>query len=389
MAAERSSPAPMPAAAKAPRRDRLDAPKASGSTTSAPRREYQAAADRCGVARRTDRVLLRVSGRAPMRMLHGILTNRVPGPPTVADDPPGMLAGEGVYGAVLTAKGRMVADQKTLWLGASEAEGVGLDVSAAGHGAALAHFARFLPPRMARVEDLAGRAALLTAVGPEARATVAGAFGAVPESGFALMDGGPLAGGVLIARGLEQVASWDVWVGAEGAARAGRRLVEHGAALVGPEVWETLRVEAGFPRFGVDMDEKTIPVEAGLVDRAFDHEKGCYTGQEVIVRIRHRGRVNWRLRWLRFGCATVAPGDRLFMRGAEKACGRVTSAARSLRFGEVVGLGYVRREVDPPAVLSLGSGEGPPVQVETPAPERPSRPPCGPPRERRAPGRSR
>ena len=67
------------------------------------------------------------------------------------------------------------------------------------------------------------------------------------------------------------------------------RLEQAGAAPVGSGVWETLRIEAGLPAFGADMDGATIPVEAGLADRAIDHDKGCYTGQEVIVRIRDRG----------------------------------------------------------------------------------------------------
>ena len=305
-------------------------------------------------------------------MLHGILTNRIPGPPIASSGHPDTLAGEVVYGALLTAKGRMVVDQKTFWLGANEVEGLGLDVSSAGRAAALAHFARFLPPRMARVQDLERRATLLTAVGAEARQAVAGAFGTAPETGCALLDGGPLEGGVLLAKGVEQVASWDIWVGADRLDEARRRIMEQGAVPVSPEVWETLRVEAGFPRFGVDMDESTIPVEAGLVDRAFDHDKGCYTGQEVIVRIRHRGRVNWRLRALRFQSAEAAPGDQLFEPDAGgKVRGRVTSVVQSPRFGQVVGLGYVRREVEPPATLRLGSGAGSPVAVVVAPPEQP------------------
>lgn len=361
--------------------------------------DYKAATVGCGLVARADRALLRVHGRAPRQMLQGILTNRVPGPPValsqhpgaLADHPDvlaeqlGALAGEVVYGAILTAKGRMVSDQKTFWLGTGEADGLGLDIAAAGHAAALGHFARFLPPRMARIEDLKKRVALLTVVGAGAREAVAGAFGAAPETGCVLLDGealaggaltggalagGVLAGGVLLAKGVEQPPSWDVWVPHDGLAEARRRIVEQGAVQVEPSVWETLRVEEGFPRFGVDMDESTIPVEAGLVDRAFDHEKGCYTGQEVIVRIRHRGRVNWRLRTLRFGDATAVPGDLLFGPDAEKARGRITSVVQSPRFGQAVGLGYVRREVEPPAVLHLGSASGPPVDVAVAAPER-------------------
>lgn len=302
---------------------------------------------------RDDRRLLRVHGRAPVQMLDGIVTSRIP-----------QSRGDAVYGTILTAKGRMVTDVTTLWLGAGREEGLGLSIAEAAHEAVLAHFGRFLPPRLARYDDLGPETRLVTVVGPRAGEAVAAAFGVAPEEGVALLDGGPLAGGTLVAQGVRQVPSWDVWVGADHLAGVHRRLEAHGAVPVGSGVWHTLRVEAGFPQFGVDMDNGTIPVEAGLVDVAFDHDKGCYTGQEVIVRIRHRGRVNWHLRALRFGDVAVRPGAELFDTGGEKVRGRVTSVADSPRFGQTIGLGYARREVEPPATLRLGSGEGAEVGVE-------------------------
>ena len=326
-----------------------------------PRGEYHAATDSCGVVHRADRRLLRVHGRAPRQMLHGILTNRIPEPPAEVG---AALAGEAVYGAILTPKGRMVTDLVTLWLGAGEGEGLGLDVATSGHEAVLEHFKRFLPPRFARVDDLCDRTGLLTVLGPGADAAVEGAFGQAPAAGYALPGGGPASDGVLLARGVEQVPSWNVWGPVGRMAECWRLLEEAGAAPAGLGVWETVRIEGGLPAFGADMDETTIPVEAGLLDRAFDHDKGCYTGQEVIVRIRHRGRVNWHLRALRFGDAAPVPGDKLFEAGGTRARGRVTSVAQSPRFGQTVGLGYVRREVEPPAELRLGSGAGPEVGVE-------------------------
>ncbi len=307
---------------------------------------------------RGDRRLLRVYGRAPVQMLDGILTSGIPEAP--GGQP---MKGEAVYGTILTAKGRMVSDVVTLWLGAGEEEGLGLSVAEAAHEAVTAHFRRFLPPRLARCEDLGEAARLLTVVGPGAGETVAAVFGAAPAEGFALLGGGPLGDGVLVARGVRQVPSWDVWVGADAVSGVWDRLREHGAVPVGAGAWDTLRVEAGFPEFGIDMDDSTIPVEAGLVDVAFDHGKGCYTGQEVIVRIRHRGRVNWHLRALRFGDVAARPGTQLFEAGGKKVRGRVTSVADSPRFGQVIGLGYVRREVEPPATIRLGSGEGTDVVV--------------------------
>lgn len=332
-----------------------------------PRREYLAATEACGVVHRADRRLLRVHGRGPREMLHGILTNRIPEPPGDAwggAAAGAVSAGEAVYGAILTPRGRMVTDLTTLWLGAGGEEGLGLSVATRGHAAAMEHFARFLPPRFARVHDLSTEAGLLTLLGPGAEMVVGDAFGTAPAEGYELLGGGPADGGLLVARAVEQVPSWDVWAPAALLADCWRRAGDAGAAPVGWAVWETLRIEAGLPAFGVDMDETTIPVEAGLVDRAFDHDKGCYTGQEVIVRIRHRGRVNWHLRALRFGDAAPVAGRKLFESGGAKARGRVTSVAQSPRFGQAIGLGYVRREIVPPATLRLASGSGPEVGIE-------------------------
>ena len=129
-----------------------------------------------------------------------------------------------------------------------------------------------------------------------------------------------------------------------------KAMVAAGAVPAGLGVWSTLRVEAGRPVFGTDMDDKTIPVEAGIHERAIDYAKGCYTGQEVIVRIRDRGHVNRHLRQLMLG-DVPAPhrGAELFVEGSAKSVGYVTSAVESPKFGQTVALGYVRRgtEGDP------------------------------------------
>ncbi len=325
-----------------------------------PRDEYRAASQACGLVCRTDRTLLRIHGRAPARMLHGVLTNSIPDAP--AGSP--VVHGLATYGTMLTAKGRMVTDLRTVWLGRDEADGLGLDVAMNAHAATLGHLSRFLPPRMARVEDLSHACGLVTVLGPEAETTLARLIGGVAQHGYMLIDGGPVAGGLLVVASLEQLAGWDIWGSPASLKKVWSSLEGFGARGVGWGVWDTLRIEAGLPAFGVDMDQATIPVEAGLLDRAFDHKKGCYTGQEVIVRIRDRGRVNWNLRALRFGDADAQPGAQLFEPGGGKVRGRVTSVAQSPRFRQTIGLGYVRRECEPPTTLRLGSSDGHTVAVE-------------------------
>jgi folate-binding protein YgfZ len=96
------------------------------------------------------------------------------------------------------------------------------------------------------------------------------------------------------------------------------------------------------------MDADTIPTEAGIDDRAIDHTKGCYTGQEVIVRIRDRGHVNRQLHRLELGdVPTPAAGTELLAAdGSAKTVGRVTSAVQSPKHGGVLALAYVARGVD-------------------------------------------
>lgn len=117
---------------------------------------------------------------------------------------------------------------------------------------------------------------------------------------------------------------------------------------------EVLRIRAGTPRFGREIDDRVLPAEAGLEERAIDFRKGCYPGQEPIARQHYRGRVNRTLRVLRI------EGDELPAYDAEltrdgKVVGRVTSAVRD---GEgVLALGYVRVEVPTDATLLLGERE--------------------------------
>ena len=102
-----------------------------------------------------------------------------------------------------------------------------------------------------------------------------------------------------------------------------------GAVDVGEDSANVTRVEAGRPVFGTDMDEDTIPLEAGIEDRAISLTKGCYVGQEIIIRVLHRGhgRVARRLVGLTFNGTSDVPqtGDRL--RSGEREIGRITSAA--------------------------------------------------------------
>jgi folate-binding protein YgfZ len=141
--------------------------------------------------------------------------------------------------------------------------------------------------------------------------------------------------------------SRDIFVedGTEGSVRA--TVIAAGLPELGAGDAEAMRIEAGRARWGVDMNEDTIPLEAGLLDRAISQTKGCYVGQEVIIRVLHRGggRVAKRLMKITFADGVTAPpaaGTAISIDGAD--VGKITSAAWSERQRRVVALGYVHRD---------------------------------------------
>ena len=123
------------------------------------------------------------------------------------------------------------------------------------------------------------------------------------------------------------------------------------AVAIGEEVYECVRIEAGIPRYGVELDATTMPQEAGLHGRAVSFTKGCYVGQETVARLYWKGKPNRYLRRLRLSDA-VAPGTAL--RLGEREVGTLASSALSPALGPI-GMAMVRREADVGAVLSAGS----------------------------------
>jgi len=137
-----------------------------------------------------------------------------------------------------------------------------------------------------------------------------------------------------------------LWQALLAAARA------RGGGPIGYAALDALRLEAGVPWFGYDFDDKVIPHEAALESSHISYTKGCYTGQEIVERVRSRGHVNRRRVGLQFsGKGVPERGAKLF--AGEQEVGFVTSAAVSPAAGRAIGMGYVRREQN-----SLGSRLG-------------------------------
>lgn len=161
---------------------------------------------------------------------------------------------------------------------------------------------------------------------------------------------------------------YEVWVAAKGVmgvwGAACGQAPTYNMLSCGSDALETLRIEAGIPRYGDDLDEETLPLEAGL-SNALSFTKGCYVGQEVVERTRSRGHVNWKLVGVLVDATTAPrPGEKLLSEG--KDVGEITSACVSPTLAKTIAFAYVRREVsEPGAKLALGSG---PVAEVTPLP---------------------
>jgi len=127
-----------------------------------------------------------------------------------------------------------------------------------------------------------------------------------------------------------------------------------GVAQCSAEAYEAVRIEAGIPVMGRELDEGTIPAEAGVVDRSVSFTKGCYTGQELVARIDSRGgNVPRRLRGLVFLADTAAAPPGATVVFEDKEVGVVTSVAFSPGQAAAVALAYVRRAVEPPTDVDL------------------------------------
>jgi folate-binding protein YgfZ len=261
-------------------------------------------------------------GRDPLKMMQGLATNDIAGTPE----------NEAVYTAFLTAKGKMVGDARVLRRPAGDIW-IEADRSAAEN--IVGHLKKFVPPLFARFELLEHRV-IIGLYGPRAI-----------EIAHAL----PLEAALT---NPFRAAALDLIFAAASAEAAESQMIASGAERISFEELDIMRIEAGEPKWGAELTEDVIPLEAGLRKVAISETKGCYTGQEIIIRILHRGHVNRHLRGILTGSNEVpAAGGELVRAEDGKPVGRVTSAGVSARLGQAIALAYVRREIEPQTTLTL------------------------------------
>jgi folate-binding protein YgfZ len=295
---------------------------------------------------------LEVTGADAASFLHNLCTN----------DVKGLSPGRGCEAFLTTGQGKIVAFV-SIYRGVRPPDHPVFLVDAGpGIGEKVAkHLDRYLISEKVELSDRTGTWAQMHLAGPRAREVLQRAIGqTMPELAELEYTTQNVAGVVCQVRcrlplGL---SGFDILCESGRAAAVWQELIAAGARAAGLQAYHMLRVEAGTPVYGLDMDETNLPQEVARVERTISFTKGCYIGQETVARIRTYGHVNRSLTGLVVsGPGAAASGAKLFQ--ADREVGHVTSSVVSPKVGQAIALAYIRRgSQDPGTLLEVEAAEG-------------------------------
>jgi tRNA-modifying protein YgfZ len=300
---------------------------------------YAAMTESVALVDRSETGKLALTGPEAKAFLNGQLTN----------DIEALEPGQGCYAALLTHKGKMLADLRVI----DTRSELLLLCERPALQALFDALRRFKVGFDCELHKRTLERGLLSLIGPRAAAMTGQVDGTEHANEPGVIGGAE----VLLIRTDVGV---DVLCESHDTERVRDNLVHAGAVAIDEATAEVLRVERGRPRYGIDLDDSVIPQEAGLNERAVSFTKGCYVGQETVARLHYRGKPNRHLRGLRLS-APVATGTPLVL--GEREVGRVGSSVVSPRFGPI-GLALVRREAS--VGDELAAGEATAVVAELP-----------------------
>jgi folate-binding protein YgfZ len=275
---------------------------------------------------------LRVSGSEATMFLNGLITNDMK---TLAEN-------RWMPAAFPTVQGRLIGAVRVVRL----KDAFVIDTDAESHEAVLKTVSRFTLAGDFHVKDLTTETALLSVQGKRAVEVVEKVLETsvsdLPRDG--VLETNWQNTPVTIIRATHTAEDgFDILIDSAQGAQLRQALIDADAQVVSPDVFEVLRIEAGIARFGHDVDETNVVTETNL-DDAVSYTKGCYVGQEIIVRIKHRGHVAKKLTGLRFQTEKrIEPGT-IIKSTDGKEIGKLTSTAFSPKLEATIGLGYVRYE---------------------------------------------
>jgi aminomethyltransferase len=299
---------------------------------------YAALRESAAFVDRSDRKLLRLTGKDPIGMLNAVLTNDVP----TRED-------RGIYAMLLDPKGRIQTDLRVVKAGDETL----IDTEPEGAEAAKEILARYAPFSRVKLEELSDWE-VLGLYGPRATGLLGNPELDEHETTRAEIGGVS----VLVVGVAVPVSGYDLIGPPEALAAARKQLIEAGASSAGADAYETARIEAGVPCFGADITSENFPGESeNSLERAVSFGKGCYPGQETVARMRYRGSPNKKLYRFELEPGSMEPPeahDEILQEGKKLAgpissvnvVGWLTSIAPLQVEGKVYALGYLARKAD-------------------------------------------
>jgi folate-binding protein YgfZ len=292
--------------------------------------EYAAALCGAGLHDRSYRGLIEIAGRDRAAWLSNLTTNSVTT----------LTPGEGNYAFALNAKGRILVDGNVLVM----RDVIWLDVDRSHIAAAMKHLDRYIITEDVSLRDRSDEFARPALLGPKI-ADVFSSLGARQAAAMAQLQHGTLtlAGKprVFVRHDFAGVPGVELFVESPDAEACRASLARFGLRPIGLATVQTLRIEAGIPWPGADIDEDVLPAETLQVERGVSYQKGCYLGQEVVERMRSRGALARRLTGVRID-GEVLPDVSAKLRADGVEIGRLTSVCRSPAAGGLIGLGYAK-----------------------------------------------
>jgi aminomethyltransferase len=314
-----------------------------------PAAEYGAVRDDdgAGLIDLSSRGRIEVAGSEAVQFLNGLITN----------DVKALEEGAWMRAAFPNVQGRLIAEARVLRLAVDRFL---FDTEAARRAPVLKTLERFTFAGDFRVTDLTGEIALLSVQGAHAADIIAATLG----TEAARVERGRISSAQWNDQPLDVIRAtvtaedgFDLFVKASGAASLWDALMARGARPIGFDALEVLRIEAGVARYGVDVDETNVVLEA-VADDAVSFTKGCYIGQEIIARIHWRGHVAKKLTGLVFDESVDAKRDDKIRAMDDREIGRLTSVTFSPRLKRTVALGYVKYDyLAPGTKVRVYSGE--------------------------------
>ncbi len=325
----------------------------------APLDEYQAVRSRVGLLDHCNRSLLRFTGEDRVPFLQGMVSN----------DVTKLRPGQGMFATFADVQGKLLADTEIFCTEDSFLVKLFESLS----NKIQTHLQKYLIADDVEIADLADEYGIMSLQGTESTPLLEELSDskALPDQE---LSHGEFQMGIhscrLVRASHTGETGYDLWITPNDLPALAALIQEKGRAFsaqwVGMEAQEILRVEAGIPRYGVDMDQENLVLETNLED-SVNFDKGCYLGQEVIERIHSRGHVNRKL------VGMVLEGESPAQRGdpikAEtKEVGRVTSSVFSPLLKRPLALGYVQKSCTPPGTSVIIGTEKPVTATISPLP---------------------